>query len=139
MFRRSYSSHIKIQVLSLLCLRAVQPFSSNVKHNTGRYVTSAMKDSFISSASFWLMATLTDTDPSFHLCEMLQQAEVLRQKVSQAKFACIWHHPMALNVCEAFSFHLQMCGKINPAMFLPLMGMVFHHAVVPPLMLPHMC
>lgn len=61
-FRRNYSLHIKIQVLALLCLRAVQPFSNNVKHNTDRYFASAMKESFISSGCFWLMATLTDTE-----------------------------------------------------------------------------
>lgn len=42
--RRNYSSHIKIQVLSLLCLRAVEPFSNNFKHNTDRYFASAMRE-----------------------------------------------------------------------------------------------
>lgn len=56
-------THIKIQVLSLLCLRAVQPFSSSVKHNTDRYIASAVKESFISLGSFCQMATLTSNHP----------------------------------------------------------------------------
>lgn len=108
--RRNYSSHMKIQVLSLLCLRAVQPFSSNVKHNTDRHIASAVKESFISSGSFWLMATLTDNHSfTFVICYRgRRQIDTFRQTAPQPKFACIWLHPMALNICEASSFQLQM-------------------------------
>lgn len=44
-------------------LRAEQPFSSNTKCNTDSYIAiaSVMRESIISSGSFWLMATGTYT------------------------------------------------------------------------------
>lgn len=70
-------------------LRAAQPFSSNVKCNTDSYIViaSVMRESIISSGSFWLMATLTLNHPFTSVIGYSRQKSSESRYLSQAKVA----------------------------------------------------
>lgn len=132
---RNYTSHIKIQVLSLLYSLLVAMLNTIQTGTLFLLWKSIWKLYFIwkiladgyTHLHWIILSPLWDVTVGRSL-----QIEVISSKVCMylassnglkylwGFFICKWH------------------GKINPAMFLPLMGMVSYHAVVPSLMLPHM-